>query len=309
MSEVLYNYRNGNVDVIIYENGTKVREWPDGEDPIVEYPESCDVKITAFCDMDSICTYCHEQSNKKGKHGDLDLLTKIWETQMPGTEMAIGGGNPLAHPDLIPFLKRMESLKMIPNVTVNMLHMKKFTPMIKVMQHQKLIYGLGISYRGANSMNLLPEDIDYRNAVFHMIMGVHDMNDCQVVINWCIERNITPKILLLGYKTFGNGASYYSPELQTVLDLWKNVYLQALLNIDEEVVISFDNLAIAQLDLEKQIDKKTWNELFQGIDGLSTFYCDAVKQECARTSTVSERFPIKHGENIVELFNKVKVVL
>lgn len=309
MNKVLYNYRNGNVDVTIYENGTKIREWPDGEDPVVEYPESCDIKITAFCEMMDLgkCPYCHEQSTRSGKHGDLNLLAKIWETQMPGTEMAIGGGNPLAHPDLIPFLKRMKSLKMIPNTTVNMLHMKKFTPLIKVMQNQKLIYGLGISYRGANSMNLLPEDIDYKNAVFHMIMGVHNLNDCQVVIKWCVDRNITPKILLLGYKTFGNGASYYSPELQNVLDLWKNIYLQALLNVDEEVVISFDNLAIAQLDLEKQIDKKTWNELFQGHDGLSTFYCDAVKKEVARTSTSSDRYNYDGSEDIRDLFNKVRL--
>ena len=307
MSEVLYNYRNGNVDVTIYENGTKVREWPDDEIPQAEYPESCDLKITQYCDMDAICVYCHEMSNKQGRHADLDKIDSIWSTQMPGTELAIGGGNPLAHPYLGEFLQKMSSRGIICNVTVNIMHMKKFAPMIKTFQSQNWIHGLGISYRGQKSLSLLPNNIDYKNVVFHMIMGIHDLNDCLDVIKWCKDRKITPKILLLGYKTFGNGITQYTDELKNVLDLWKRIYLKALINSDDNVVISFDNLAISQLDLEKQIDKKTWNDLFQGHDGTHTFYCDAVKQEVARTSTSSDRYNYDGSEDIRDLFKKVRL--
>lgn len=306
---LLHRYKNGNVNVEIYSDGTKIREWPDGEKPVSEYPESCDLKITQYCDMDSVCVYCHEMSNKLGQHGDLDVINSIWASQKPGTELAIGGGNPLAHPGLPDFLRKMRSRGIIPNVTVNIMHMKKFASMIRAFQTEKLIYGLGISYRGSKSLALLPEDIDYSNVVFHMIMGIHDLADCRAVIDWCVERSITPKILLLGYKTFGNGVHHYTDELKQTLSIWKSVYLRALLQSKHRVVVSFDNLAISQLDLKKQVSEDVWNELFQGEDRTHTFYIDAVKGEVAGTSTSSERFPIKHGEHIVEVFNKVKLTL
>jgi hypothetical protein len=306
-SKLLHKYQNGNVAVEIYEDGTKIREWPDGEKPNSVYPESCDLKITQYCDMAAICVYCHEMSDKSGQHGDLDVIDSIWASQMPGTELAIGGGNPLAHPGLPDFLRKMKGRGIIPNVTVNIMHMKKFKYLIRQFQHEKLMYGLGISYRGPKSLNLLPEDIDYKNVVFHMIMGIHDLYDCQAVINWCKHRNITPKILLLGYKTFGNGIHHYTPELRATLDTWRCVYLNALLDTKSRVVVSFDNLAIEQLQLKNQLQEDVWNELFQGEDGTATFYIDAVKQEVAKTSTSDVRYKIASGDSIVDLFGKVKV--
>jgi hypothetical protein len=140
-----------------------------------------------------------------------------------------------------------------------------------------------------------------------MIMGIHDLADCRAVIAWCVARSITPKILLLGYKTFGNGVHHYTDELKRTLNIWKNVYLTMLLSSTDRVVVSFDNLAIAQLDLKSQVTPDVWSELFQGEDATHTFYIDAVKQEVAATSTSSIRYPIKYGENIVDVFNKVKL--
>jgi MoaA/NifB/PqqE/SkfB family radical SAM enzyme len=170
-SNLLHEYQNGNVLVKIYEDGTKIREWPDGESPISEYPESCDLKITQYCDMDAICVYCHEMSNKQGQHGDLDAIDSIWASQKPGTELAIGGGNPLAHPGLPDFLRKMKGRGIIPNVTVNIMHMKKFAPMIREFQAEKLMYGLGISYRGPKSLALLPEDMNVIGFRFHELKG------------------------------------------------------------------------------------------------------------------------------------------
>lgn len=304
-SKLLHSYKNGNVEVSLYEDGTKVREWPDNEAPRVTHPESCDLKITQYCDLDSICGYCHEMSDRNGKHGDLSVIEKIWDSQFPGTELAIGGGNPLAHPGLTDFLRRMTAKGIIPNVTMNMLHMKKFGPTIKMYQDERLIYGLGISYRGADSLKYLPDDIDYRNVVFHMILGVHVLEDCMHVIQWCRARKIVPKILLLGYKTYGKGAAYYHKELQDKLDKWCADYLKALLQTDG-IVVSFDNLAINQLCLKEQVSAEDWALLYQGEDGNHTFYVDAVKGEVARTSTSHWRYPISETDSIVDIFNKVK---
>ena len=309
-NKLLYSYRNGNVDVEIFEDGTKTREWSD-ETPWAEYPESADVKITNNCSLGSgpgglnICHFCHEQSNTLGAHADLSLVEKIWSTQKPGTEMAIGGGNPLSHPDIIPFLKTMKSYGIISNITMNMLHIKEYASMIKQLQDEKLIYGMGVSYRGPASLKYLSDDIDYKNVVFHLITGINDLSDCKAVIEWCRARNIKPKILMLGFKQFGLGKAFYSPSVQQKIDAWKNVYLKELFKIDG-IVISFDNLGLEQVALKDHVSKELWDTHFQGHEGDHTFFLDSVKQEFTRNSTATERFKFDGSEDIRDLFNKVR---
>ena len=64
--EKIANYKNGCVDVTIYDDGTKIREWDDekyGIESELEFPESCDIKITNFCDAG--CFMCFPPSQVK----------------------------------------------------------------------------------------------------------------------------------------------------------------------------------------------------------------------------------------------------
>lgn len=302
-SPILYKYQNGNVTVTIHEDGTRVSEWPDDETPHVTHPLSTDCKITDWCDLE--CPWCHEKSDRKGKHGDLDLIADIWSTQLPGTEMAIGGGNPLSHPDLIPFLKRLKGYGIIPNITVNMRHMRKFTLMISELQYDKLIYGLGISYSSKKELQHLPR-IDFSNVVFHLIMGVNTVADCYDVIEYAKAKGFKPKILLLGYKTWGKGVSYDNPKVREHLALWEEKWLNELLTYNG-LTLSFDNLAIEQLKLQDKLPKETWDLFYQGHDGVASQYVDAVKKEAARTSTSPIRYPITNTDTIQEIFGKVRI--
>lgn len=56
MSKILHQYQNGNVTTTIHSDGTKVNEWEG--DMLVEFPSSCDLKITQFCDLSDICGFC-----------------------------------------------------------------------------------------------------------------------------------------------------------------------------------------------------------------------------------------------------------
>ena len=118
---ILGEYDNGNYHVTIYEDGTKVRETFDenATEFIAEYPECMDVKITNRCGKG--CSWCHENSTPDGEHGEI-LTAKFWDTLKPYTEIAIGGGNTLEHPDLVTFLIKLKNLKLIPNMTVNQTH-------------------------------------------------------------------------------------------------------------------------------------------------------------------------------------------
>ena len=114
MNKLLTVYRNGNYTVKLYSDGTKVKTTKDDKF-IADFPDSMDLKITDYCDMN--CPMCHEKSSINGKHGNLN--EEFLSTLKRGTELAIGGGNPLSHPDLIPFLTGMKEQGVICNLTVN----------------------------------------------------------------------------------------------------------------------------------------------------------------------------------------------
>ena len=143
-------YKNGNYNVILnLDNGTKIRETIDPEATafIPETIESFDCKITNSCDMG--CPMCHENSIPNGKHADL-FAPSFLDTLHPYTEIAIGGGNPLEHPDLYKFLQLCKERKFIPSMTVNQVHFEKNFDFIKKLVDEKLIYGLGVSLNNVN---------------------------------------------------------------------------------------------------------------------------------------------------------------
>jgi len=290
MNKLLGKYNNGNYCVEIFSDGTKVRET--NEDVFISsFPECIDLKITNQCDLG--CVYCHEDSNINGKHGDI-LNAKFINTIKPFTEIAIGGGNALSHPDLIPFLIKLKDKNIIANITVNQKHFISQQQLIKYLIENDLIKGLGVSL-------ILPTDefIDlikqYPNAVIHVINGIVTLEELQKLYN----NNL--KLLILGYKQFRRGKQYYSIEIENN----KKVIHDSITNITKGFkVVSFDNLAIDQLELRRIFSNKDWNEFYMGDDGQFTMYIDIVEEKFALSSISTERFEIM--DDIVDMFSIVK---
>lgn len=270
------SYQNGNTFVSIFEDGTKIREY-DGT-PVVDHPESIDVKITNYCDMG--CVYCHESSTTKGKHGDLNVLLNVLSDLPIGIELAIGGGNPLSHPDLIPFLKNLKDRGFIVNITVNQGHLKVYHDLMWFLIFNNLIHGLGISIT-SNNLKHIKSLIPYTdNIVYHLIAGVNDIS----IVNNLMELGKC-KILVLGYKQFGFGVDYYSSETEREIQSWR----KALPKLIGKCTLSFDNLAIEQLSVRDLFTVEGWDRFYMGDDFVYTMYIDAVNQEFAPTSRSNNR--------------------
>ena len=118
--ELLDIYKNGNYIVRIYSDGTKIKSSKDDKF-IADFPDSIDLKITNYCDLN--CPMCHEKSSTDGFEGDLN--SSFLNSLHRGTELAIGGGNPLSHKKLLPFLVKMKRKKVICNLTLNEKHFLK----------------------------------------------------------------------------------------------------------------------------------------------------------------------------------------
>ena len=274
--EMIIKYQNGNTTVTIYEDGTKIREFDDT--PEIYFPESLDVKITNYCDLG--CKYCHENSTIKGEHADLEKLKAVLISLPAGVELAIGGGNPLDHPSLIEFLIWCQERGLICNITVNQRHLKKHLATLETLIEERLIYGLGISI-----VNNHYREIEYlktltNNIVYHLIAGVNYVSELDSLnsIGNC-------KVLILGYKNFGRGINYYSKEVDKNIEFWQK-QLPSYLG---KFSISFDNLALEQLDVQSMISKNIWDSFYMGDDFSFTMYVDAVKQEYGPTSKSLDR--------------------
>lgn len=290
-NKLLYKYINGNYLVKIFEDGTKVR-FTNYDDFVASFPESIDIKITNYCDNN--CEMCHEMSSINGKHANLDQ--PFLDTLKQGTELAIGGGNPLSHPYLLPFLEKMKNKGIICNLTVNQNHFVKNIEFLQNLIDKKLIYGLGISMLNDSFLNEILLFVNKNtNCVLHLIAGVIDNN----LLNKLYDKNL--KILILGYKTFGRGKTFYSNQVEQNIHYLK----ENIIDIGTHFkVVCFDNLAINQLDIQNQVSKEVFEECYMGDDGSFTMYIDLVKEEFSVSSTTKERFKLL--DNITSMFSFVK---
>lgn len=325
--KLLNCYENGNHIVKILDDGTKIKEtghaeavclpgmksgykkWvPSDEDHFTyDFPENADIKITDYCDAG--CAYCHENSTIKGVHGDLRRIEKTLDSLHAGTEMAVGGGNPLAHPDLIWFLEKLKSKGVLANITINQKHLRPYKDLICKLVAENLVHGIGVSLVDSSNK----DDFDFidtlgNNVVIHTIAGVLDENDFEVLKG--------RKILILGYKNLRRGSSFLEKDFVNInhrMDMLRDVWLTQLRK--DCKVVSFDCLAIEQLDPKKNlnISQEAWDTLFQGADTdvndkdgnitCATMYVDVTTMTVARMSTAAldKRYSFNGDENIGDL--------
>lgn len=291
MKKLLGTYRNGNYNVLLFKDGTKIRA--NNEDSLVAaFPESIDMKISNKCDRG--CPQCHEQSTRDG---DLaDLHHPLLESLHAYVEIALGGGNVFEHPDLDDFLFRMSRKKIICNITVHAHHFIQYFNDIQYHVEHGTLHGIGVSVNEPISDEFISYLKRIPNVVVHVIAGVVPW-ETLVKLS---DNNI--KLLILGYKTFGRGIQY----AENHSEIWNNIeQLKARLPylFKHFPIVSFDNLALEQLNVKDFVDEKTWKRFYMGDDGKYTMYVDLVKEEFA-TSSVSPRQRI-HSNNIEDLFKEV----
>lgn len=290
--KILGKYVNGNYTVSIFDDGTKVRE-NDLDNLTPAFPENIDLKITDYCDRG--CAFCHENSTTKGLHGDI-LNQDFIKTLAPYTELALGGGNPLDHPELVDFLHELKERKIIANITVNQKHFLDNQPLISALANDELIYGLGVSVTKVTP-KLIEAMKQYKNLVIHVIYGVIEPKELMKLYG------LGFKLLILGYKVFRRGATWIDKKSEE-FDTNSEWMYDSLPEITRQFkVTSFDNLAIRQLDVQRLMSGERWNTFYMGDDGKYTMYIDMVNRQFASSSTSTTRHPL--ATNIKDMFDTV----
>jgi hypothetical protein len=115
------------------------------------------------------------------------------------------------------------------------------------------------------------------------------------------------KVLVLGYKELQRGKDYLSSNEDSVNSNKQYLYdnLQTIINDKYFKIISFDNLALDQLNVRRLLTDEQWQEFYMGDDGGYTFYIDMVAGKFAKNSLSTERYDIGN-KTIDEMFSIIR---
>lgn len=291
----IVSYKNGNYTVMLdLSNGSKMR-FNNLDNLTPDHAESMDITISKYCEMG--CPFCYAGCSKDGKHADI-MPHSFIDNLPPYTELALNGNEPL-HPDLIPFLNKCRNLKLVPSLTVNQHTFMKNTDMLKKLSDNKLIYGLGVSLTNPSD-----EFIDvikqFPNAVIHTIAGITELNEYMSLAHNGL------KILVLGYKTVGRGKEWFDFDSDGITMRINGFKSDVEKMIDENWfdVISFDNLALEQLEIKRLMSEDEWMKFYCGDDGQYTFYVDMVEKKFYKNSMSTNGHALTCDP--VQMFNVVR---
>ena len=219
-------YTNGNYFVEINKkDGTKIRTTLE-DDFKAEFPENIDIKITNWCDM--ACPFCHENSNPEGKHADLfssaqptkgNYSEKLFNSLVPGTELALGGGKVTSHPHLEELLHFLKRRGIFANITVHERELKANKERIQRWLDEDLVKGVGVSITRAVMDETLEFAKKNNTVVLHTIAGIMNFEDYKNIASKDL------KILILGYKDFRRGHTFLESQnsiIKTGIESIKN---------------------------------------------------------------------------------------
>ncbi len=294
LAQPICSFDNGNTRVRLFADGTKVREY-DGE-PLPLFPETIDLKLTDHCDMG--CKFCHESSTTAGKHGNLDLLLSKLSILPAGVELALGGGDALSHPDFMRFVQACKEKGWICNLTINQGHLKRYHEILVELVKNDLVKGIGVSLTSNNFKILQPVLNLSPHVVFHVIAGVHEVS----ILEQISQLGDNMKALVLGYKRYGFGVSFYDASVEARIRGW---YMH-LPRYFDKLHLSFDNLAIEQLDMERFFTPDGWKHFYMGDDFSFSMYIDAVRGEYSPTSRTMEGRMALNELGLLEYFQQYR---
>lgn len=276
------SYKNGNAEIDLQPDGTRIIKY-DGKLRL-DYPLNIDIRVSTKCAFGlnpttgkAFCDFCHESAKTDGVECNYAELQKKLTGLPQGIELAIGSNN--LTPDLISFLQWVKQQGYIANLTINQGHLKRDNDLLRGCVIDDLIKGLGISYRSKLPWDVPQWILDYPHTIFHVIAGIDTVQDVLALKDKGVK-----KVLVLGEKDFGFNVG--NVNLETECHKHWYWYVTQLFAAFE--VVSFDNLALQQLNIRRFFNKTSWETFNQGEHSI---YINAVDEYFAASSRSNAIIP------------------
>jgi hypothetical protein len=272
---MLKKYNNGNAVVTIENDGSRVIEYENTLS--LDFPLNIDIRVSTQCSFGfnpktgkAFCDFCHESARTDGSECDYDVLREKLTGLPKGIELAIGANQFTS--GLYEFILWCNLQDYIVNLTVNQGHLKRDSEGLRHIIECGFIKGLGVSYRSSLKWDVPQFILDYDNTVFHVIAGIDSFHDVE-----SLSKKGVKKILVLGEKDFGFNQGKVDLTTKSHKEwLW---WIRNMFNVFD--VVSFDNLALEQLKIQRFFTDKNWSIFNQGEH---SFYINAVDKYYAPSS-------------------------
>lgn len=173
-----------------------------------DVPELVDMKITNYCPFQ--CPFCYQDSGSSGKHADYDDIESylVRLSHMGTFEVAIGGGEPLHHPDIINILYKAKSLGITPNITTRLMPDMWEESLIHAMNDT--VGGVAVSVESTKQVDKIHDvrsNLGFNiNLSANFVIGPSPQTILNDVLNACAQHYIP--ITLLGFKRVGRGKPF-----------------------------------------------------------------------------------------------------
>lgn len=187
-------------------------------------PELVDVKITDHCGHG--CKFCYQGSTGAGQHAPLSRIRKIFrELAEHGVfEVAIGGGEPVTHPDFPKILAAAKNAGITPNFTTYGVDWSDRpadphhdAPMVSFLKKTFLWnqgFGIGVSVHARPDVektlrlkeNLRQAGVYAARVMGQTVVGATPLEATEVMLEASVAANMP--MLLLGFKETGRGKGF-----------------------------------------------------------------------------------------------------
>ena len=257
-------------------NGAKIRVSLDGSDYVKSTtPELVDLKITDYCPYK--CSFCYQASLPDGNHGDLETIKSIVDilAEMQVFEIAIGGGEPVKHPQFAEILHYIYIKGIIPNFTCfgkDWLHDNELMEAVC-----KTVGGIGVSVHDTKQISKYKTISKSFQGKRQQILAQHVFGTMNFDDTLQLVQNVE-HVLLLGYKTVGFGNSY-QPYKFIDSQIEEIVSKSKKLSVDTAFIDNY-GVAINKMGIRE--------ELMSSPEGKFSMYIDAVDMLIAPSSYIKK---------------------
>lgn len=250
LSTIAVRFDKNAVTFFSRKDGTKVR-LAIGKYTKASKPELVDIKITDYCSFG--CSFCYQASTLQGKHAPMEnidfAIAQLAKAKV--FEAALGGGDPLEHPDIVEILQKFKAAGIVPNFTTKFpAKVRQFWPEIG-----HLIGGFAYSAEtaaqvrsAAKLMRMIPKE----KVNLHYVMGLGDREHFRAYLQAAHE--VGYRVTLLGYKTVGRGKDVVPFPYG-----WWVEEVTSLVDADECPDLSVDTPLADQYDGQMPIEKYAYH--------------------------------------------------
>lgn len=298
-------------------DGTKIHlfEKPINFDTyIASAPELVDIKLTDWCDL--ACKFCYQDSTRKGMHAPLNAVKAIIDdlARAGVFEVALGGGEPMSHPNFEEILDYCKLKNIVPNFTTRNY---KALATEEFKTYADKCGSIGVSIATPNDVaDLMQYDdkIVTHSCSLQIAMGAQTQDDFASMLALLEGTRSFQGVIMLGYKDTGRGHRakgnrwYESGRIDgdDVIKMFKDFQMARRrihkwgpfmsLSMDTEMVRSTESL-LAKHGIRA--------ELYMKNEGRVSCYIDAVTMKIAPSSYCAPELYRDYQVNVMDIWTEM----